>query len=92
MKEDKDYIFGVRAVIEAIKADKELNKILIQKGMNKELFNELKSELKGKDFNLQFVPIEKLNKITQQNHQGVVALISPIEYHSTVDIVESLLE
>ena len=91
MKEDKDYIFGVRAVIEAVKADKEINKILIQKGMNKDLFNELKSELKGKDYNLQFVPIEKINKITLQNHQGVVALISPIEYHTTVDIVEELL-
>lgn len=92
MKEDKDYIFGVRAVIEAIRAGKELNKILIQKGMNKELFNELKAALKGNDFNLQFVPIEKLNKITLNNHQGVVALISPIEYHKTVDIVEDLLE
>jgi 23S rRNA (guanosine2251-2'-O)-methyltransferase len=92
MKEDKDLIFGLRPVIEAIRAGKELNKILIQKGMDKDLFVELKNELKGKDFNLQFVPIEKLNKLTLNNHQGVIALISPIEYHSTVDIVEDLLE
>lgn len=91
MKEDIDYIFGVRAIIEAIRAEKEINKIMIQRGMNKELFMELKEELRGKDFNLQFVPIEKLNKITQQNHQGVVAFISPVNYYNTVDIIEELL-
>jgi 23S rRNA (guanosine2251-2'-O)-methyltransferase len=91
MKEDKDFIFGVRAVIEAIRAGKEINKIIIQRGMNKELFLELKQELRGKDFNLQFVPIEKLNKLTQQNHQGVIAFISPVTYYQTVDVLEELI-
>ena len=45
-KREENYIFGVRAVIEAVKADKEIDKILIQKGMNKELFMELKDALK----------------------------------------------
>lgn len=61
-KEDQDIIFGVRAVIEAVKANREINKILILKGMNKDLFLELKEVLKGKDFNLQFVPIQKFDK------------------------------
>jgi 23S rRNA (guanosine2251-2'-O)-methyltransferase len=91
MKEDKDFIFGVRAVIEAIRAGKEINKIIIQRGMNKDLFLELKQELRGKDFNLQFVPIEKLNKLTQQNHQGVIAFISPVTYYKTVDVLEELV-
>ena len=59
-----EFIFGVRAVIEAIKANREINKIMIQKGMNKDLFQELKDTLVDKNFYLQFVPIEKLNKIT----------------------------
>lgn len=91
MKEDKDFIFGVRAVIEAIRAGKEINKIIIQRGMSKELFLELKQELRGKDFNLQFVPIEKLNKLTQQNHQGVIAFISPVTYFNAVDVIEELV-
>ncbi len=86
------YIFGVRAVIEAIRAGRELNKILIQKGMQKELFTELKEELKGKDFQLQFVPTEKLNAITDKNHQGVIAIASPVNYHKVEEVVESLLE
>lgn len=91
-KDSGDYIFGVRAVIEAVKAGRELNKILIQKGMNKELFLELKDALKGENYNLQFVPTEKLNAITENNHQGVIAYVSPVEYYKAEELIEGLLE
>lgn len=91
-KDNGDYIFGVRAVIEAVRAGRELNKILIQKGMNKELFLELKEALKGENYNLQFVPTEKLNAITENNHQGVIAYVSPVNYYKAEDLVEELLE
>jgi len=91
-KPKEDMIFGVRSVIEAIRAGRSFNKIFIQKGMDKELFLELKEELKGQHFQLQFVPIEKLNALTESNHQGVIAQVSPIEYHKIEDIVEGLLE
>jgi 23S rRNA (guanosine2251-2'-O)-methyltransferase len=91
-KKERDLIYGVRAVIEAIKAEREINKIMIQKGMDKELFMELKEELKGKDFQLQFVPREKLDALTDNNHQGVVAQVSPIKYHDIEPLVEGLIE
>ena len=78
-KNPEDVIFGVRAVIEAIKAEREINRIVIQKGMNKELFMELKEALQGKNYPLQFVPIEKLNRVVDANHQAVIAYVSPIE-------------
>ena len=87
-----DYIFGVRSVIEAIKADRVLNKIFIQKGMQKDLFVELKEALAGESHQLQFVPVEKLDSITDQNHQGVIALVSPVEYGNIEEIVEGLIE
>lgn len=87
-KEDKDIIFGLRAVIEAIRAERELNKILILKGMDKDLFQELKEELAGKNYQLQFVPIQKLDKLTSNNHQGVIAFASAIEYHSIEELVD----
>ncbi|HLU86466.1 MAG TPA: 23S rRNA (guanosine(2251)-2'-O)-methyltransferase RlmB [Taishania sp.] len=90
-KEDKDIIFGVRAVIEAIKAEREINKILIQKGINKDLFFELKEALKGKDLNLQYVPSQKLDSLTQNNHQGVIAYVSPVEYGNIEELVDKLL-
>lgn len=91
-REPEDVIFGVRAIIEAIKAEREINRILIQKGMNKDLFMELKEVLQGKDYNLQFVPVEKLNKVTTANHQGVLAYVSPIEYKVIEELVDQLIE
>jgi len=89
---DNDIIFGVRSVIEAVKAGKEINKIMIQRGMNKELFKELKEELANKNYNLQFVPIQKLNRLTRKNHQGVIAFIAPIAYQEIEPIVTQLFE
>lgn len=89
-EENDDFIFGVRAVIEAVRAKRPINKILIQKGMQKDLFFELKEELANKKYNLQFVPIYKLNKITRKNHQGVIAMVSPIEYVELEPIVDKL--
>lgn len=87
-----DLIFGVRAVIEAVKAEREINKILIQKGMNKDLFTELKNALTGKDYQLQFVPVQKLDGLVDGNHQGVIAYVSPVEYKEIEPLVEELME
>ena len=89
---DDEFIFGVRAVIEAVKAKRVLNKIMIQKGMQKDLFMELKEALADRNHQLQFVPVEKLDGITEHNHQGVVALVSPIEYYKVEELVENLME
>lgn len=91
-KSNEDLIFGVRSVIEAIKAEREINKILIQKGMNKDLFSELKDALAGKDYQLQFVPIQKLDGLIDGNHQGVIAYVSPIEYGEIEPLIEAKLE
>jgi len=91
-KEREDIIFGIRAVIEAVNADKELNKILIQKGLHKELFEELKTALQGKNYFLQFVPVQKLDTLTEGNHQGVIAMIPPISYQEIEPLVDALLE
>ena len=91
-KEKKDIIFGIHPVIEAIKSDQELNKILIQKGIEKDHFRELKESLAGKDFNIQYVPIQKLNKLTSGNHQGVVAYVTPIAYQNIEELVDQWME
>lgn len=91
-KERTDIIYGVHSVIEAIKADRELNKILIQKGIQKEVFNELRDALQGKHFQLQFVPAQKIDSLTNGNHQGVLAFVTPIEYQNVESLVDNLLE
>lgn len=90
--ENNDLIFGTRAVMEAVKAGKEINKILIQKGLDNPLFAELRKELKDHSINFQFVPAEKLNSITRKNHQGVIAFISPVSYHKIENLLPGIFE
>jgi 23S rRNA (guanosine2251-2'-O)-methyltransferase len=88
----KNIIFGTRAVIEAIESGKNFEKILIRKSRNSELQNELLILLRKQRIPYQFVPIEKLNRTTGKNHQGVVAFLSEISYHKIEDIIPMLYE
>lgn len=91
-KEKKDIIFGIHPVIEAIKSEQELNKIMIQRGIDKEHFRELKDVLADKDYYIQYVPIQKLNTLTSGNHQGVVAFVTPIAYQNIETLVDKWVE
>lgn len=92
MIEKNEMIFGVRAVIEAVQAGKEIDKILVKKDIQSELSKELFSAIKGKNINVQRVPVEKINRITRRNHQGVLAFVSQITYQKIEDIVPFLYE
>ena len=85
-------IFGIRAVMEALKSEKTLDKVFVQKGLRGELFQELEHLLRKKGVNVSYVPVEKLNKLTKKNHQGVVAQISPIEYHELDSLIMNVFE
>lgn len=89
---DVQLVFGVRAVIEAIEAGKEIDKVLVKKDIQSELSKELFTALKERLVPVQRVPVEKLNKITTKNHQGVIAYISPITYQKTELLVPFLFE
>ena len=85
-------IFGIRAIIEAIDAGKEIDKILIKKDLQGELARELFNYLKGSRIPLQRVPVERLNRITRKNHQGVIAYTTQISYQHIDDIIPTLFE
>jgi 23S rRNA (guanosine2251-2'-O)-methyltransferase len=91
-KDNPDLLFGTRAVIEAVRAGREINKIMVQKGLNNELFHELRNELKGTDILIQFVPPEKLQRLTRKNHQGVIGFVSPVSYVSIEDLLPGVFE
>jgi 23S rRNA (guanosine2251-2'-O)-methyltransferase len=87
-----DFIFGIRAIAEAIQAGKEIDKVLFRKGLAGDLFKELQELIREHNIPAQQVPEEKLNRITRKNHQGVVAFLSPIVYQSIEQIVPTLFE
>lgn len=90
--EEKNYIFGIRAIIEAVNAGKTIDKLFIQKGLHNDLFAELWKLVRIKRINYKHVPLEKINRLTRKNHQGVFAFISPIDFHNIEDVVPSLYE
>lgn len=89
---EENLIFGTRAVIEALEAGKEIEKILLQKGLSNELYHQLRNALKGQNIPLQFVPPEKLKRLTDKNHQGVIAYLTEITYYSAEDLLANVFE
>jgi 23S rRNA (guanosine2251-2'-O)-methyltransferase len=85
---DKDFIFGTRAVMEAIHAQRDIDKILVDKEVNNELIKELLSLAKEEKIQVVRVPEAKLNRITRKNHQGVVAHMSAIQYASLDNVID----
>lgn len=90
--EKNTQIYGIRAVIEAINANEPIDKIFIQRGLKSDLYRELETTIRKNQINASYVPVEKLNRLTKNNHQGVVANISPITFHELETLVESVVE
>lgn len=85
-------IFGIRAIIEAVEAGKEIDKVLVKRELQGDLFRELSSVLSANNIPIQKVPIERIDRITRKNHQGVVAFLSAITYEKIEDIIPFLYE
>lgn len=90
--ESNDYIFGIHSVIEAIEAGKAIDKIFIKKDINSELATRLTRLCRQNVIPVQRVPVEKLNRITRKNHQGVIAMIAAIEYTRLSSLMPMLFE
>ncbi len=91
MKEN-DLVFGIRAVIEAIQADKEIDKILIRRDLQSNLSRELFEVLKGRSIPVQRVPGERLDRLTRKNHQGVIAFMAAVTYQHLEDLIPFIYE
>lgn len=87
-----DFIFGVRPVIEAIEAGKTIDKIFLQNGLLGPTIAELKNLLKKHNIRANYVPIEKLNRFTRKNHQGVVAFISDVPFYNINNVLPQIFE
>jgi len=87
-----DTIYGIRAVMEAIHSGKQLDKVMVKKGLSGELSQELMDLLRTNGLSPQFVPAEKFAQFGNKNHQGVVALLSPIDFAPLEEVVAQIWE
>ncbi len=83
-------IFGIRPIAEAIEAGRNVEKVYVRKGAEGQLLGELKEICRRHGIVMQEVPVEKLNRLTRGNHQGVVAQMAVIEYADLADILEGV--
>ena len=92
MAKKENYIFGIHAVIEAAQAGKDLDKVLVRRGGGSDLLKKLLAVLSKMDIPVQLVPVEKLNRITGKNHQGVIAFLSEVSYVDITTLLPSIFE
>ncbi len=92
MQKEKDMIFGLRPIIEAIESGKEIEKIFIKRELGGELAQQLWELVHQMQIPVVKVPMEKLNRLTRKNHQGAIAYLSPITYQHIEDIIPTLYE
>ncbi len=91
MQQD-NMVFGLRPVIEAIKSGKTIDSLFIQSGLKGEIYAELKGVIRQYNISSKQVPADRLNRFTRKNHQGIVAFISPIDFHRIEDLLPELYE
>ena len=92
MIDKSQVVFGIRAVIEAIESGKQVDKVLMKKDLGGELARELLSVTREYNVPVQRVPVERINKVTRKNHQGVIAFMAAVDYYHVDDIVQALYD
>jgi len=92
MEKEKDCIFGLRPVIEAIKAGKQIDRLLVRQGLQGPLYHELMTLVKANNIVYQIVPVERIELVTRKNHQGVLAWLSVIEYQYIANLLPMVYE
>ncbi|MFA5850209.1 MAG: 23S rRNA (guanosine(2251)-2'-O)-methyltransferase RlmB [Bacteroidales bacterium] len=92
MEEKTHYLYGMHSVMEALESNKRIEKVLFKQGLEGTQFRQLVERLQEKEIPVQFAPAEKLNNITNGNHQGVIAFISQVEYIPIEEMVENAMK
>ena len=92
MIDKSQVVFGIRAVIEAIESGKQVDKVLMKKDLGGELARELLSVTREYNVPVQRVPVDRINKVTRKNHQGVIAFMAAVDYYHVDDIVPALYD
>lgn len=92
MIDKTQYIYGVHAVLEAIDAGKDIDKILLSKTLNSETAQEISDRARQLRVPVQRVPVQKIDRITRRNHQGVLAMLAAVTYYRVENLVPQLFD
>ncbi|MCT4615868.1 MAG: 23S rRNA (guanosine(2251)-2'-O)-methyltransferase RlmB [Marinifilaceae bacterium] len=88
-KQKQEMLFGIHACMEAIKQEKQIEKVLIRSGLTGRLYNDLFDLIREQNVDYQFVPAEKMKTYNRKSVQGVITLMSPVAYAELDDVLEN---
>ena len=89
---EKFTIFGIRAILEALNSEKPIDKVWLLKGTQSKLFEQLLYKLREKNIAFSFVPVERLSRFSEKNHQGAVARIGAIKTVEMEPLIEGIMQ
>ncbi len=89
-RENPGLVAGLRPLIEALRSGSQIDKVLIQAGLRGDLYHEVMTLVKEHNLTVQYVPAEKLDKLTRIQHQGIIAFVSPVEFFDLGETLEAL--
>jgi 23S rRNA (guanosine2251-2'-O)-methyltransferase len=89
---EKEFIFGMHPVMEAIKGGRQIDRVMVRQGLRGGAYHDLMKVITGYDIPWQVVPQEKLDHITRKNHQGVIAWLSAIEFQDIENLLPRIFE
>ncbi len=92
MIDKTQYIYGIHAVLEAIEAGKDIDKIFLSKTLNDDTARDISDKARQLRVPVQRVPVQKIDRITRRNHQGVVAMLAAVTYYRVEDLVPQLFD
>lgn len=92
MIDKTQYIYGIHAVLEAIEAGKDIDKILLSKTLNDETARDISERARALGVPVQRVPVQKIDRITRRNHQGVLAMLAAVTYYRVEDLIPQLFD
>ncbi|MEH7180881.1 23S rRNA (guanosine(2251)-2'-O)-methyltransferase RlmB [Neobacillus vireti] len=86
MNENKDYIIGKNPVMEALRSERDINKILIAESSQRGQMQQLIQLAKEANVIVQYVPKKKIDQLSDENHQGVLAYVAAYQYAELDDL------
>lgn len=92
MIDKTQYIYGIHAVLEALEAGKDIDKIFLSKTLNEETSKDISARARQLRVPVQRVPVQKIDRITRRNHQGVLAMMAAVTYYRVEDLIPQLFD
>lgn len=87
---NQQLIYGIHPVQEALNSDSVIERVYVEKG--KSGLDEIRQRCQELEVPVMIVPSFKMDRLTRKVHQGIVAVVSPVEFVELNEIITRAFE